>query len=415
MNRKRAAFRPFLPILVLSLAALNTGRAFAASIKFCFTIDGTFIDNDYAPPGGTTEDLWVEDDTRRISGARAVVNIGTTTYFDGKLGDGIGTNDPGVGCTPTMTVPLANSTYQFQLYSSDAAIDNLDGNQHTLNVKLDDDDGTVHDINLISIVEHTDGGGAFNVDMSVESSAEVTDLWRLHAASGFALRRTGRWAEPAVVDVFSDQDLDARNHYEDGDIFINAGNPDLPIGIQRKYSIAHEMGHLLADQYAFAVGGDCDLSETQCGAPTHSFQSKEYQTCAFTEGLANFFAAATWNESNAPSERDCTYGYLNFEGVDCEGNLSPTYPEAFMETVCTTTSHTDRGVEIDWLRQFWDVKTDGSIPNFGDMMDWLYIAYTLYGFGYDDPYFELSAAAVVVGGTIQSTWESADDVNGIDW
>ena len=396
------------------LAATRDGAASAASIKFCFKTNGDFADSGFSIPGGATEDNWTVNEPRNLRGAKTVVKIGTTTYFDGTLGDGLGTGDPGAGCTTTMTVPVANSTYQFNLYSSDGRIDNLAGGQHILNAKVDDDDGTVHDVNLITIWQHVDGPGSFDVALNGGDN-QATKLWRVHAASAYFLRRMARWADPVQADVFMDEDEDARNKYDDGDVLISASAS--PIGVTRKYVIAHEFGHLLADAHANAVHGNCDLSDSECPAGgDHGMSSKEYQSCAFTEGVAHFFAAATWNEFESGGESDCIFRYWSDSTIDCEGSLTSSWPEAYMETNCSSSSHTDRGVELDWLRQFWDVKVDGSNPQFSDVMNWLTAGYFVdIPPGWDDPYFRLDQTSDGLGGGINTNWDNSKGTNGIDW
>jgi hypothetical protein len=141
--------------------------------------------------------------------------------------------------------------------------------------------------------------------------------------------------------------------------------------------------------------------------------SKEYQSCALTEGVAHFFSAATWNDFS--SQTDCLFQYWDGSTIDCEAGLSTDWPVAYMETLCSTSSNTNRGVELDWLRQMWDVKTDGTGPFFGDLLDWLLTAYVYGFFGWGDPYGQLEDSSDAFGGALNSNWDNAKSVNGIDW
>ncbi len=133
-----------------------------------------------------------------------------------------------------------------------------------------------------------------------------------------------------------------------------------------------------------------------------------------TEGIADFFSAAAWN--NFGADTDCVFRYWSDFTIDCEGSLTSSWPEAYMETLCYSTSHTDRGVELDWLRQFWDVQTDGTQPSFDDVMEWVQEAWWLsVPADWEDPYFQLDNAADLVGSTIDSNWDAAKGTNGIDW
>ena len=70
------------------------------------------------------------------------------------------------------------------------------------------------------------------------------------------------------------------------------------------------------------------------------------------------------------------------------------------------------GVELDWLRAFWDVHTNGSNPpHMNTVLDWIDSA--------DEPnngtaYDELDEAADAYGGVILTNWNSAVNLNGID-
>jgi hypothetical protein len=70
------------------------------------------------------------------------------------------------------------------------------------------------------------------------------------------------------------------------------------------------------------------------------------------------------------------------------------------------------GVELDWLRAFWDVHTDGvPPPTFTAMLDW---------FGGATPwsrstaYTEIDEEADVVLGQINAVWDWTKVQNGVD-
>jgi hypothetical protein len=72
-----------------------------------------------------------------------------------------------------------------------------------------------------------------------------------------------------------------------------------------------------------------------------------------------------------------------------------------------------RGVEIDWLRQLWDVRTDGtSPPSMNSMITW--IDWTAGVIWKENAYQQLSSAADIVGGTLNATWDSRAPTNGVD-
>ena len=204
--------------------------ASAASIKFCFTMDTDFADSGFGLDE-TTEDHWTSNEPRHLRGARTIIKIGTTTYFDGNLGDGIGTGDPGMGCTTTLTVPIANSTYQFQHYSSGGKIDNLDGGQHTLNALVSEADGPTHDVNMITVMEHTAGAGTF--DIKILAGDQETKLWQVQLTAAFVMRRMARWLDPVLADVLIDYDEEASNHYDEGSVFFSVDVAPIKLELAR--------------------------------------------------------------------------------------------------------------------------------------------------------------------------------------
>jgi hypothetical protein len=395
-----------IAVLGVLVSLVFPSKASAASIKFCFRTNGTFTDNNYALPDGTKEDFWQADSPREMRGAKMVIQIGNTTYFNGNLGDGVGTGDPGAGCTNVMNVPNANSTYSFYQYSSGGKIDAANG-QHTLNGKHKNLSGTSNDVNIITVWSHTGGEGTFSVELLGGTNQDRT--WRALAASAWALVRTGRWTSAGTLNVTYDEGAEG--------VFVGKWNSNgiflSPSATGRKFVIAHEVGHFIANRHAYATGGNCSLADSQCpsgGGAVHSFTSKEIQSCAFTEGLANALSAVTWNSRE---QSDCVYRSGGFSTTfDCEG--SQTHPLRYMEVECNNTSHTNRGVELDWLRQFWDVLTDGSGVTLLQFLNWISNAHhsTL---GWYHPYGQLDSSANAIGGTLNSNWDAMKAQNGIDW
>ena len=392
-------------VTTIALLTYFSGEMTAAgdTIKFCFQGEAYFTDNGYVE-GGVSEDYWPTDQYRPLGGAKVKVVSGGVTRFDGNVGDGIGTGDPGEGCTPTLTVPSANTQYTFYHYSTLAKTAAANGGTHTLNVRHVPLSGfnDQHAHNVVMTVTHTGGIGTFNINFI--AAEEIDTTMRLQAAAAHVLKRIATVATSSTFHVFWDETEDL-SRYDDGVVFMTTD------GTTEKFLIGHELGHALADCYGHAVGGNCGYNDSQCGSVGHHMGSKEYQTCAFTEGIANFFAAVSWNFIG---ESDCIYGY-NFSAINCEGSQS-NWPVKYMETECYNTSFTDKGVEIDWLRQFWDVRTNGGGISMTVMADWLISGWSQVPFGaWVDPYAQLDASANSEGGTLNSNWDGAKGANGIDW
>lgn len=398
-------------LTLIGLCAASSGTASAETIKFCFYGQGDYSDNGYSI-GGVTEDYWTNDLVKVLRGARMTVRRTSPAgpiIFDSYLGDGFGTGDPGVSCTTTLTVSSANDTYYFLLQSTSGYIDG-----HTLNVRYyDQDDDAEYAYNLGTYYVHTYGQGLFYITMT-PSDDTGRAVWRIYAAAALAIARTGRWTSSGSTVNVVFNEFAGGSSYSSGSNKITLSDS----AKTKKYTMAHEVGHKLADVYSGDVGGNCGLSATACPASsgTHSFGSQEYQTCAYTEGLAQYFSAVTWNDI---SQNDCVFRYYKtepgagYETVDCEGGDNTYFPVKYMETNCDT-PYGDRGNELDWLRQLWDVLTNDPGVTFEATMDWIDISNVMAPFT-ADPYYELGIGANSTGGTINTNWDGADGANGIDW
>ncbi|HVS19653.1 MAG TPA: hypothetical protein VMT18_13700, partial [Planctomycetota bacterium] len=145
---------------------------------------------------------------------------------------------------------------------------------------------------------------------------------------------------------------------------------------QRKFLVGHEVGHWLHrtwtnDQLGlFAYGansGDPDCAFV--GVGEHAMRSKEYAGGALIEGFAQYLAALAWNDHD---EQDGWFKYykevnnIAYEDmqagnwrVDVEGDgINPVGGVSnWMANKCTV--HDGHSVEMDWMRFWWDYRTDG--------------------------------------------------------
>jgi hypothetical protein len=202
-----------------------------------------------------------------------------------------------------------------------------------------------------------------------------------------------------------------------------------------KYVIAHELAHELqhwalvptpsADpqdwMYDSDYGAVSSLPECNDNGSSHNVDSFEYQSAAITEGMAHYVAAVAFNNTNETNCRfkpndfitwDPGQGSQNLE-FSCEGwddvamtgddggvewyaygvpghNFFDWDPPDIDDDPCmdnTTTSN--RGIELDWLRFFWDL----------DHAEGLETADIIGGW----------SAAEPAGGTLVDPW-NADDV-----
>lgn len=94
------------------------------------------------------------------------------------------------------------------------------------------------------------------------------------------------------------------------------------------------------------------------------------------------------------------------------GNDSNGYAEQFMNQECQFGTIVGRGVELDWWRAFWDVKTQNglNLASYSQMSFWLSSAGT---WGNENVYSILDAEANVQGGSLNAAWNIAENNNGI--
>ena len=117
----------------------------------------------------------------------------------------------------------------------------------------------------------------------------------------------------------------------------------------------------------------CD--ETTSGS--HSINSQEWAGAALSEGYSQFYAADVWN-THADHGANCQFRYYKLMGgdrktVDCEDNSANTaeFPGKYAENWPCDTPLDGTGVELDWMRFFWDFHTNPGYPKptFTDILD----------------------------------------------
>jgi hypothetical protein len=186
-------------------------------------------------------------------------------------------------------------------------------------------------------------------------------------------------------------------------------NPNDRGGFASKYVIAHEFAHQLqhwAPYVANPYFGIWDVpSEVDYDAPddsscpwvadTHYVVSKEYQSAAILEGMADWIAAVAFNDTTEDNCRLKPYGDYPWldtfadsdEQYSCQGWDDTTSTgdsggvewtgysiDAFdyLGDYCNAGTMTDRGTELDWMRFFWDLdreNTGGEGMTFAELMD----------------------------------------------
>lgn len=181
-----------------------------------------------------------------------------------------------------------------------------------------------------------------------------------------------------------------------------------------KINITHELGHAF---WRAGGGPDSQTAEltysgsnppcSTCGNQ-HCFNSIEYVGGAIAEAFGNFYAASTWN--NTAIGDDCRYSDPNngTNGLDCAGQ--GYIPYRYMKSTCAG-PFSNQGVEWDWTRTFWHMRTHASAsgvqPTMLNFRDW----FTRFGNPPWPPssqafvYSRLDGAANLAGEPIDSLWD----------
>ena len=214
-------------------------------------------------------------------------------------------------------------------------------------------------------------------------------------------------------------------------------------GARRKFLIGHEAGHWLHQQWVggsilqgmgnpYEVenppGSTCDST----GVPgEHGLRSLEFEGGAFVEGFAHFMSTLAYNdhdESNAAFHYyKSVAGLYDYDIVDVEhgpdGGDDNHYANgcgcpagcSYNDSGAGAVVANELGTELDWLRAYWDFRTNGpeaNRPTHRDIFDHLNATYDAEGgFGLTDTHDRLVAN---LPGEFASEWDSAMDFNGAD-
>lgn len=366
-----------------ALAAVDDPDAFS-SVKLCLKQSTIYTD------AGHGEDSWTFNNSyqRSVAGGFIEVRRNGALLFSGPLGDGIGAGDPGKGCTPTLA-----GTGTFEILAFSSAV--VQGNDIVVDGDIGDMAYFLPDVTVTTSGTHEVGFSTGTFEFNVMAAA----------AQGLYTHAGGLSGRDFAIHTNADSSY-ADPSYSNGtaEIYIATGDS------QKKFIITHELGHAVG---GMATGGrlvdnNCTFSSPSCpGAGSHAMTSQEYSACAIGEGFGHFYAADVWNSHN---EDDCAFEYwgAGTPAIDCENGMVD-YPQAYMENECDE-SYAGRGVELDWLRQFWDVHTEGGQPSMNAMLDWMSSA---VAWGTTNGYSRLNTAANAVGGSINANWDNRKQHNGV--
>ncbi|MGB5743572.1 MAG: hypothetical protein WBM65_14285 [Sedimenticolaceae bacterium] len=204
-----------------------------------------------------------------------------------------------------------------------------------------------------------------------------------------------------------------------------------------KFAISHEIGHAVVHRYMGGVHpGKNNMYLLNEGAPECSFQagdahalhSVEWSSSALTEGFAQFYATAVWNDT---FESDGAFHYYkdDYKGgavqdVDiADGPLGGQ--DAYLRNVCPgdDASKSGKGVELDWARQLWDFRSlPGLAPTNVELLEQFRLAVQPPNFpnwqnanSWQRMFDGIQQFDMDNGTDFTSRWDATDDANGIDY
>ncbi len=374
-------------------------------VQFCATHPESFVDS------GFGEDYWTNPNptSKAARGAKLRVyrNGSEVTGSPFYAGDGIGAGDPGLGCTPEIDVAQANANYEIRIYSQGQ----VQGNSIDV---YDYDTGYIYYRPVYVTV--SSGSGSYGADVSSGDSP----IFRAYQATAFALYRHAGGMTGKLYKLRVGAPVNANNTGAGEILLTDAG---------RKFVVVHEVGHRLSNLKTdgeFSANIDYDMNDSPCetepGNGNHQMTSQEYQGAALAEGFAHFYAADVFNSHGATNCKFKYYktitsakpgvGEITNPTIDCEVG-DTHWPTAYQESRPCEDPFDGLGVELDWLRMWWDFHTDsGTKPTFTQIAD-LCAAADDWG---PETAFDVFDAAVstFMSGAFEGRWDGDVSLNGVD-
>lgn len=278
---------------------------------------------------GFGEDFGLNDDGWRARGAKIKVYQGNLVLFDGWLNK--------YGCTAVYS----NSGLSLTVILTGEA--RLESGGGYINIRYIFNNSTNLKGAGVTVLNPQNGGtyrpeayyrdpmGMMSYAIQERFNGGVSGKW-------FYLRKNGCGNDPAKGSCKS---------------FLNS-NPIIyisPSQWRNKFIVAYEYGHMILTFTANYLN-DCSLFGSG-----HNMKSIEYHSCAAMEGWAHFVSADIWNQGHSGSNPGAVFVYWNSSATvyDVEygsdqKNCYDQYPNTWL---CDYI-----GVELDWLRFWWDFHTN---------------------------------------------------------
>ena len=400
--------RVMVLIMATFWATLMTSEAMATtySVRFCAKANIFYDDVD----SSVGDDHWTDNAVDQLLyGARVRVqrnSDGLDVYYDYTSYSGTY-----IGCTPLLNLS-STENYAVKVYSEAY----VNGNYVTVRDNSSSD--TRYNFILSSYYTPT-------ASKTEQITTNQGNAWNITAASAFALSRFWAGLSGKTFTFYNSQNENCSGScLYLGKVYLSTDGAD------SKYIITHEMGHAVAyhTNGGFSANSSYVATLDNCytvSTRSHEMVSKEYNSSAANEGIAHFYAAITWN---SPSYSDCQFEYYKTVDYDLDSNLDDQTTGCecepndgigdcydYLGDICSGTL-ANRGTEYDWLRFFWDMKTDQALSVseiFGiwdEAHPWTWNQDDS-GSSSDDPAVRLRDAANTLG--FLTEWDNEDNLNGV--
>lgn len=326
---------------------------------FCFQWEITAVDSGYG------EDFHASNEPVRARGARVKVSRSGSTLFDGYANENAcvsfaSTAVSGFEVTVRSEAKLGGHTMRAYL----PKVNNVE--------KLGEWSFTVDPLIPPQYVTHT-------IDSGDQQIAANLIAFSSHTVHQIVSNTTGNLFPAGAVDLHSyvlPGPLCSEGCRSGSGIYLK------PEVTDEKFGVSHEVGHwlhgrLTAENPGYGSYNDDEPGETPCsyhaadGPGGHAMRSREYEAAAFTEGFGHFIAALAWNDHETTDGRFRYYkdiktpAYADLAAVSWIVDLSPGgdipiggTPDWYHSECALTTNGLARSVEMDWLRFFWNLRTD---------------------------------------------------------
>ncbi|MDC0720355.1 hypothetical protein [Nannocystis bainbridge] len=222
-------------------------------------------------------------------------------------------------------------------------------------------------------------------DLTLTNTSVTDVVSNLIAAATWVVHRVDSSTSPRIAGTHSlavihaDCDIGSGSCYiknsPNNRIFIQDTLTGLPEGATRKFLIGHETGHFFDHVYsggllaASGAWGLTDINHPRCSSAgvvgNHALRSEEWASGAFVEGFAHFISTLAFNQHTEQNgifkyyKNDSGSGFsYNFDTVDVEGSSSWLHSTSGCDCRNGAFLCPDRSTELDWLRFFWDFRTN---------------------------------------------------------